>query len=177
MNTITRGGRGPRAVLTASILAVFAVGLAGCQTGVVDRTIENQAQQLSRSNAASQARYEGLAELYSRVDQAVRAADASQARYEGLAEYWQQRAQQAEPKSTVAQVPVVADRLEQAAEQRLTATRVPVVADRLEQALEREADTDVPVVADRLEQAIEREADTHVPVVVDRLEQAQETHE
>jgi hypothetical protein len=175
MNTVTRGDRGRKAVLTASILAVVAVGLAGCQTGVVDRT-ENQAQQLSRSNAASQARYEGLAEHYARFNDTSRATDASQTRYEGLAEYWQQRAQQAEPKSAITQVPVVADRLEQAAEQHRAATQVPVVADRLEQARELEG-TQVPIVADRLEQAIEREAATKVPVVADRLEQALETHE
>lgn len=131
MNTITRAHGGPRAALAVTAIAVVALGLAGCQTGAVDRTTEDSssiAQQVARSSAASQARYEGLAE------------------------YWAQRAQHADANRQVAQLPIVADRLEQQLSQARTVTQVPVVADRLEQQLSKDrAATQVPVVADRLE--------------------------
>ena len=131
MNTITRAHGGRRAALAATAIAVVTLGLAGCQTGAVDRTTEDSssiAQQVARSSAASQARYEGLAE------------------------YWAQRARHAEANRQVAQLPIVADRLEQQLSQTLTVTQVPVVADRLEQQLTpHRAAAQVPVVADRLE--------------------------
>jgi hypothetical protein len=140
MTIITRRGRGPKAAFTASILVIAAVGLAGCQTGDVDRTAEEQPQQISHSNAASQDRYDGVAHYWSPRDRAF------------------------------AQAPVVADRLEQAMAQRPAVVLVPVVADRLEQALEqRPAVAPTPVVADRLEQASTREV-MPAPVVADRLE-------
>lgn len=69
MSTITRGGRGRTAWLTASILAVVGLGLAGCQTGAVEdaqdqRDAAPSAAQVERTSAAWQSRYEGLAEHY-----------------------------------------------------------------------------------------------------------------
>lgn len=70
MNTTMSGRRGASAVLTAAILAVVGLGLAGCQTAAVDRSTTRDQQpapsavQVERSAAASQARYEGLAEYW-----------------------------------------------------------------------------------------------------------------
>ena len=156
MNTITRGGRGRKVALTATILAVVGLGLAGCQTGVADPNPTNaldaptSAQQVQRSANASQSRYEGQAEYWKlraqradavRVESlqsAARAADASQSRYEGLAEYWAGRAQQAD-----ASVRVLADRIDT----RAAVTQVRVLADRVER---QRATTQVRVLADRV---------------------------
>jgi hypothetical protein len=130
MNTITRGG-GRRAALTATALAVLALGLAGCQTGVVDRTTDDPA---------------------SIAQQAARTSAASQARYEGLAEYWEQRAQRADAVREGAQPRVVVDRLEQQLLQDRTVTQVRVVPDRLEQELSQDRTPTQPrVVVDRLD--------------------------
>lgn len=128
MNTITRGS-GRRTALTATALAVVALGLAGCQTGAVDRTTEESIS----------------------VAQVARTSAASQARYEGLAEYWAQRAQRADAMRELEPVRVVADRLEQQM-QGAPVTQVRVVADRVEQQLLQDrAGTHVRVVVDRLE--------------------------
>jgi hypothetical protein len=150
MNTITRGGRGRKVALTATILAVVGLGLAGCQTGVVDPNPTEQdappsAAQVERSAAAAQARYEGLAEHWAERARAAdgvqtaTVADASQSRYEGLAEYWARRAQQADTS-----VRVLADRLDTQRE----AAQVRVLADRVD--TQREA-TQVRVLADRVD--------------------------
>lgn len=130
MNTITRG-HGRRAAFTATALAVVALGLAGCQTGVVDRATED--------SPAS-------------VQQVARTSAASQARYEGLAEQWAQRAQRADATRDAAQVRVVVDRLEQQLLQDSPLTQVRVIPDRLEQQPSPDsAVTQVRVVVDRLE--------------------------
>lgn len=126
MNPNTRARSGRRTALAASILVVAGIGLVGCQTGAVDQSLDESssaAQRIARVNAASEARYEGLAE------------------------YWKQRAQRAE---TV--VPVVADRIEHELATEQGDHAVPVVADRLERELATQppTSTPVPVVADRL---------------------------
>ncbi|MHC2998860.1 hypothetical protein [Microbacterium sp. HJ5] len=110
MNTITRGS-GRRAALTAAALAVVALGLAGCQAAAVDRTTEDSAsiaQQVARSSAASQARYEGLADHYA------------------------QHAQGPDVNREVAPLRIVPDRLEQAMPQPREVTQLRVLADRLD---------------------------------------------
>ena len=134
MNTITRGGRGHKVALTATILAVVGLGLAGCQTGVPDPNPTNE------QDAPPSAR------------QVERSAEASQSRYEGLAEYWAGRAQQAD-----ISVRVLADRVETQRgfshvlvrpERNRGTTQVRVLADRIGT---QEAEvTKVRVLADRV---------------------------
>lgn len=175
MNTITRGSRGRRAALTATVLAVLGLGLAGCQTGAVDQntTVENEtgktAAQTARSMGAAQTRYEGLAERYAQQGaQSTRAADASQARYEGLAEYWAERAQAAD-----SSLPIVADRLDRqtAPQPPRSVGESPVVADRLDRHIAAEQEPRIegesPVVADRLDTP---RTDGESPIVADRLD-------